>query len=113
MIIEGAYIHRRMSVNTTNNNVSYFDKIISAKIDSRWPDFIVCTPSFCESVNKTYFSSFLYHIVILKLLHCNRIAVFLLFFCLSKHEFYKPLRWWLLKSQQQIYDFLVFSVSLC
>ena len=40
MIIEGAYIHRRASVNATNNNIPkiFFGKIISTKIDSRWPD---------------------------------------------------------------------------
>ena len=50
MIIEGAYIHRWMSVNTTNDNIiyivllyiiilySFFGKIISTKIDSRWHD---------------------------------------------------------------------------
>ena len=40
-----------------------------------------------------------YHILILKLLHCNSIAVFFLYFFLSKHAIYKPLslRWLLLK----------------
>ena len=37
-----------------------------------------------------------YHIAILKLLNCNSSAVFCLYFYLSKHEIYKPLRWWLL-----------------
>ena len=35
-----------------------------------------------------------YHIVTLKLLHCNSIEVFFLCFYLSKHEIYKPLWWW-------------------
>ena len=38
MVIEGAYVHRWMSINTNNNNISFFGKIISTKIDSRWPD---------------------------------------------------------------------------
>ena len=37
-----------------------------------------------------------YHVVILKLLHCNSITVFFLYFYLSKHETYKPLWSWLL-----------------
>ena len=35
MVIEGAYIHRWMSVNTTIDDISRFGKITSAKIDSR------------------------------------------------------------------------------
>ena len=38
-----------------------------------------------------------YHIVTLKLLHCNSTAVFFLYFYLSKLEMYKPIWWWLLK----------------
>ena len=35
MVIEGAFNHRWMSVNTTNDDISLFGKIISTKIDSR------------------------------------------------------------------------------
>ena len=38
------------------------------------------------------------HIVIMKLLRCNSIAVFLVCFFLSNHEIFKLLRWWLLNS---------------
>ena len=37
-----------------------------------------------------------YHDILLKLLHCNFIAVFFLYVYLSKHENYKPLLWWIL-----------------
>ena len=43
-----------------------------------------------------------YHIVILKLLHCNSIAVFFLYFDLLKHEIYIPLCWWLLNNNNKL-----------
>ena len=56
MVIEGAYIHRWMSVNTTIDEISRFGKITSAKIDSRWPDLYILRPFLgrCEYFLSTY-----------------------------------------------------------
>ena len=52
--------------------------------------------SFCPKMSlKLTLVVWSYQVVILKLWHCNSIAVFF-YFHLSKHESYKPLQWWLL-----------------
>ena len=52
-----------------------------------------------------------YHIAILKLLHCISIAVFFLYFYLSKHEIYKPLWQWIIINFQILWKInIVFCV---